>query len=254
MIASDDSPEQRLVTAHNMLRLNALLDSAPNDTSPHRLFGTVDDDYWLWLHKEGCRKSAVLRKILPGMPDDKWQFQTVGVVGDAALQMGLNSSRAFKQIYEGLAGDFSECSSVLDFGCGWGRVIRFFLKDIAPSKLFGIDVVKQNIEFCQESFKWGHFFQNNPFPSTSFSDEKFQLIYALSVFSHLLEDAHLKWLEEFSRILKPGGVFIATTWGREFITHCEKSRDQKELIGYVVKECRILAPDRTASARVSDRA
>ena len=27
-----------------------------------------------------------------------------------------------------------------------------------------------------------------------------------------------------------------------------------DLIGYVVKECRILAPDRTASARVSDRA
>ena len=35
---------------------------------------------------------------------------------------------------------YARDSRVLDFGCGWGRVIRFFLKDVAPWNLVGVDI------------------------------------------------------------------------------------------------------------------
>jgi hypothetical protein len=47
------------------------------------------------------------------------------------------------------------------------------------------------------------------------------LVYSYSVFSHLSEELHLSWLAEFERILKPDGIFLATTLPRQFI---EQSR------------------------------
>jgi SAM-dependent methyltransferase len=214
----------------NMFRLGSLLDAAPKDTAPNLLFGGVDDDFWLWLHTEGYRRSTAVRSILPGLPAEQIQFQYVGVIGDAAMRFGLAASRIFKELYERTAGrELSACKQVLDFGCGWGRIMRFLLKDIDPSKLRGIDVSDEMIAFCEKEFRWGTFTRNDPFPPTQFPAESFDFIYALSVFSHLSEDAHRKWLEEFKRILAPGGVLIATTWGRELITRCRDSRGAKDL-------------------------
>ena len=123
----------------NLLRLDTILKSAPKGTPPQQLFGDVDDDFWFWVHTEGYRGSAAVRKLLPGLPHEQTQFQYVGRTGDNALKVGFAGSRIFKKLYEDVAGEFSACSNVLDFGCGWGRVIRFFLKDIDPSKLWGID-------------------------------------------------------------------------------------------------------------------
>src|SRR5206468_1473171 len=83
-------------STENMVRLGRLLDAAPDGASPDRLFGGVDDDFWLWLHTEGYRRSAAVRNILPGLPSAQTQYQYVGVVGDAAMKFGLDASRIFK--------------------------------------------------------------------------------------------------------------------------------------------------------------
>src|SRR5687768_8472433 len=172
--ASIAEADNRVRSTVNMFRLSSLLDAAPNGTSPNLLFGGVDDDFWLWLNTEGYRRSAAVRNILPGMPAEQLQFQSVGVIGDPALKFGLNTSRIFKKLYERTANrEFSACRKVLDFGVGWGRIIRFFLKDIDPSKLHGIDVYDEMIKFCQKDFRWGTFTQNDPFPPTRFPAESF---------------------------------------------------------------------------------
>jgi SAM-dependent methyltransferase len=214
----------------NMFRLGSLLEAAPKGTPPNLLFGGIDDEFWLWMQTEGYRRGAAVRSILPGLPAEQTQFQYVGVVGDAAMRFGLAASTAFKELYERTGRrELSACRKVLDFGCGWGRIMRFLLKEIDPSKLYGIDVSDEMIAFCEKEFRWGTFTRNDPFPPTQFPAESFDFIYALSVFSHLSEDAHRKWLEEFKRILAPGGVLIATTWGRELITRCRDSREAKDL-------------------------
>ena len=39
-----------------------------------------------------------------------------------------------------------EHGPLLDFGCGWGRVIRYFLKDVDPGHLMGTDHNAENID------------------------------------------------------------------------------------------------------------
>lgn len=218
--------EERFRKIQYLTQLTSILGSTANET-PNRLFGAVSDDFWFWLNTEGYRKSAILREILPGMPEERVQQQSNGLSGDTALLDALEIYKLFKRIFKENVGDLSACNNVLDFGVGWGRVIRFFLKDIEPQKLWGIDHYDKVIDICKETNKWCNFQLIEPFPPTSFADNMFDLVFCYSVFSHLSEDAHEKWLQEFGRILRPGGLLIATTWQREFITRCRDSRGEK---------------------------
>jgi 2-polyprenyl-3-methyl-5-hydroxy-6-metoxy-1,4-benzoquinol methylase len=197
--------------------------------SPSKIFHEVSDDEWYWLHTEGRRKRGVIRRLLPGMPSEDIQSQTVGTAGDKALEGGFAGYRLFKTLYEKHVGSLNDCRAILDFGCGWGRIIRFFLRDVNPENLWGIDCRPDLIQVCKETSKWCNFNVNNVLPPTSFLENKFDLIYCFSVFSHLAENIHKQWLEEFSRILRPGGVFIATIWQREFVQWCDLLRQDSSV-------------------------
>ena len=103
---------------------------------------------------------------------------------------------------------------------------RFFLKDIVPDNLYGIDVNSEMIDICLSTVRQGNYSLGTPEPPTKFANNSFDVVYAYSVFSHLSESVHIKWIEEFSRILKPGGMLIVTVWGRSFIEFCRSLRGQ----------------------------
>jgi len=121
---------------------------------------------------------------------------------------------------------------VLDFGCGWGRILRCFLKDCPAANLRGVDVDPMLVETCRSSFPYCTFEQVNPLPPTSFSNGSFDLVTAYSVFSHLAEHASLAWVKEFSRLLSPRGVLAVTTQRRDFIEYCRSLRGQEHEFGW----------------------
>jgi SAM-dependent methyltransferase len=156
------------------------------------------------------------------------QAEYTGNTDDSTLIEGFNAYRLFKRSYEAHVGPL-ESARVLDFGCGWGRIIRFFLRDIPPERLTGADYRVEVIEACRATNRWCNFVLVEPHPPTPFPAKSFDLIYLYSVFSHLSEQMHLELLEEFRRLLVPGGLLIATTWGRDFIRYCEGLRHDPEL-------------------------
>lgn len=50
-------------------------------------------------------------------------------------------------------------------------------------------------------------------PPTTYPDSLFDVVYAVSVFTHLTEDRQLSWLAEFARIIRPCGLLLLTTHG-----------------------------------------
>jgi SAM-dependent methyltransferase len=195
--------------------------------TPRELFATLDDDFWVWSLTTGRRKSDMLAEFLPGLPSEEIQLKTNGISGDVALQDGYLMYLLFRKIYVAYRGELGPASGILDFGCGWGRITRFFLKDVEPDALWGVDGNDELIAICRGTSTWGNFKQIDVFPPTDFPSGTFDLVFSYSVFSHLSEDMHLQWLDEFARILKPGGLLIATTWDREVIERCGRLRDEQ---------------------------
>jgi SAM-dependent methyltransferase len=152
-----------------------------------------------------------------------------GNSGFLTLQEGFLAYQLVKRCYETHVGPMSRCRGILDFGCGWGRTIRFFLKDVRPEKLTGVDHLEEAIQSCRGNFKWCKFTVIRPYPPMPWASESFELIYLYSVFSHLPEEMHWTWLEEFRRLLIPGGMLIATTRRRDFIEECKTLREDPAL-------------------------
>lgn len=97
--------------------------------------------------------------------------------------------------------------TILDWGVGCGRVARQFAADSVKSSLFGIDIDRDNITWCEEHLK-GVFIPVPLAPPIPFSTSKFHLIYSCSVLSHLTEAYIHLWLEELNRVLDLHGIAL----------------------------------------------
>ncbi len=105
-----------------------------------------------------------------------------------------------------------DCQSLLDFGCGCGRVLRH-MRDRTDADLHGSDLNPRLIRWCQQNLDFGRFECNDLSPPLTYPDDSFDLVYAISVLTHLDEDLQDRWLAEFRRIMKPGGALLVTTHG-----------------------------------------
>ena len=106
-----------------------------------------------------------------------------------------------------------ELDSLLDFGCGCGRVVRHWRK-LTPAELHGCDYNPRLVEWCTENLPFGTFEVNALEPPLPFPDNAFDFLYSLSIFTHLDEPIQMPWMEEVTRVVKPGGVFLLTFHGR----------------------------------------
>jgi SAM-dependent methyltransferase len=205
--------------------------SKKRGTSPKDWFSGISDEGWLWMNTTGRRRRKAIAGLVPQMPEVPMQERFTGSSGDSTLREGFNAYKIFKNCYETHIGPVGSCRAVLDFGCGWGRIIRFFLKDIEPDKLLGIDHSEEALRACRNTNKWCKFTLIEPYAPTPLRPESFDLIYLYSVFSHLPEEMHWAWLIEFHRLLAPGGMLIATTRARSFIQVCKTLRDDPLIDG-----------------------
>jgi SAM-dependent methyltransferase len=102
--------------------------------------------------------------------------------------------------------------SILEFGCGSARVLRHF-RSIGGVALAGTDANPAPIEWNRR-FLPGIAFANNALePPLDYPDESFDLIYALSVFTHIPLPWQQPWLKELKRILRPDGLLLCTVVG-----------------------------------------
>jgi SAM-dependent methyltransferase len=213
----------RLTKAYWLARL-ALARSSGASRPLRQLVAGADDATWYWLVSHAPRRFAVARALLPMAPDEATQTRFVGTSGDAAFRQAFTGYSLFKEMAAKYGRPLAPDSKVLDFGCGWGRIIRFFLREVDDANLVGADCMPAAIELCRQTNRRCRFELTPALPPTDLPASSFDLIYLYSVFSHLSEAAHQRWLTEFHRLLKPGGILVATTRARDFIEQCERYR------------------------------
>jgi SAM-dependent methyltransferase len=181
-----------------------------NVLSPRAAFSGLDDAAWLTILKRSLDAHTIDGVRLPGFPPDEMQIRTVGQANDAALDEAFNFYVFVKGACERYGVELAPASRILDFGIGWGRIARFFLKDIEPDGLFGVDVDAELISVSRATGVPATIAHVDPRGSMPYHDAMFKLVTAYSVFTHLPEPIQDTWLTEIGRTLAPGGLFVAT--------------------------------------------
>lgn len=115
--------------------------------------------------------------------------------------------------------------SLLDFGCGCGRVIRHW-RD-ARARIRGTDADAGAIAWCRRNLPFAQFSVNALRPPLEYAEAEFDLVYALSVFTHLPEELQRPWLEELARVLLPGGHLLVSVHGEAYLPRL--SEDERRL-------------------------
>jgi SAM-dependent methyltransferase len=102
---------------------------------------------------------------------------------------------------------------VLDFGCGAGRTLRHFLEEAESATFYGSDIDAASIAWLEASLSPPlRVFANGETPPLPLEADSLDLIWAISVFTHIA-DHWAAWLLELHRLLRDGGLLIATILG-----------------------------------------
>ena len=138
---------------------------------------------------------------------------------------------------------------VLDFGCGCGRVIRHW-PAFTDAELHGCDYNPYLVGWCAEHLPFAESRANALEPPLPYDDDSFDLVYSLSIFTHLDEGLQVPWIEELTRVVRPGGLLLPTFHGRSRVEAMRPHAEAYEQIapGFEAGELVVLGPEQSGGS------
>jgi SAM-dependent methyltransferase len=157
-----------------------------------------------------------LRARFPSMPPDEVQARWVGRGGAEVLPLSVQFVKWLVAEYERVGGAPIRDASVLDFGCGWGRMLRLLYKYVDADQLYGVDPAEVSIQICDDHGVLGHLALSDWVPKTLPFAGPFDLVFAFSVFTHLSERTRRVALETLRQHIADDGLLAITIRPSEF--------------------------------------
>jgi|SRR5687768_3157475 len=128
------------------------------------------------------------------------------------LRNGALGSKCIRDVLAKNGLDIEAFQSILDFGCGCGRVMRHW-RDLPHSRLYGTDYNEALIEWCRDALPFAQFSVNQSQGTLPYEDAQFDFAYSISVLTHLTVAQQQAWMKELFRVLRPGGFLYVTVHG-----------------------------------------
>jgi SAM-dependent methyltransferase len=189
----------------------------PTERDAFSVFSGLSDHAWSDILQRSVTEEVIEGVRFPRFPADALQSQFVGSANSTALQEALWFYVELKKQTAEAGAPLGADSKILDFGCGWGRYLRYFWKDVRESGIFGVDVDPDILAICKNTGVPGQLSHIYPTGTLPFEDGFFSHAMSYSVFTHLPEKVHLHWMNEVARVLRPGATFSLTLEPRRFL-------------------------------------
>lgn len=125
---------------------------------------------------------------------------------------GRDSAERLRGVLAGLGVNAAGPFSLLEFASGYGCVSRHMRNVFPQIDLSSCDIHPQAISFLQGDLGC-RAVQSNSVPELLEVDRTFDVVFALSFFSHMPRTTWLRWLQTLYQRVKPGGHLIFTTQG-----------------------------------------
>jgi SAM-dependent methyltransferase len=165
------------------------------------------------------------------------------------LMMRIGNTSDWRQFYEGggsasrhlldlaraYGADPAGFRSVLDWGCGCGRIARHIVHQLPEgARLLGRDIDRLGVDWCRRHLP-GDYRTSWLDPPLDLAASSVDFAYGYSVLTHLTGERQRLWFEELGRVLKPGALAILTFHEPTYVTAAQ-SRIRRETAGVAVTE------------------
>jgi len=176
---------------------------------PSEVLGEV----YLGLRPEVSALVAALPSMAPAQVQRDW-------TGSDGLPLMIQScafvdsvARAFQE----QTGRPLNGATVLDYGCGWGRLLRLMLRYAPAPRIWGLDPWTSAIDLCRKHRIPVNLAVSDYVPKTlPVGDTRFDLIFAFSVFTHLSPKCALQVMKTLRAYLKEDGLLAITVRPSEY--------------------------------------
>lgn len=168
------------------------------------------------VEAEAERLAGLWREVLrlPAPPPELVE-RTQGGRNEAAYRDSIVSGVITTEALLREAGvDPSRLRSVLDIGCGTGRLLLAHHLTDPRRQLVGIDIEPELVAWARRCLPDVADWRLGPLtPPLDLPPSSFDLVQLVSVLTHLPLDLQRMWLAEVRRLLKPGGWALVTLHG-----------------------------------------
>ena len=189
------------------------------------------DQRVLSLVRGGVNRCLSASEIVDGIADARFgvhrddqmfthSLRAHGDQGAALTQyfnVGLQQFRCFDFVRRVWCNEASS-RRVLDFACGFGRCLRFAAAIRSNVTIWGSEIQADALSFIHHEFSVATL-QSHADPAQFNPDERFDLIWVASLFTHLPQTLFFEWLRKLTSLLSPAGLL------------CFSARDEALLVG-----------------------
>jgi SAM-dependent methyltransferase len=177
---------------------------AHNLREEHRLAGNFSD--WTGVNAVICPDDDIFR-FFAGHPDSRNPLRDY-------LADGWRTLSELQRVLDGVGRNLYRCPSFLEFAAGHGRFTRHLAPALPPGALTVSDVVAGSVDFLRRH--WGvNGFYSAAAPQAVQFPKRYEIVFVLSLFSHLPESTWQAWLAALYEAVAPGGVLVFTTHGEK---------------------------------------
>jgi SAM-dependent methyltransferase len=157
-----------------------------------------------------------LKSFFPSMASEEVQINWTGAHGQVLLNQSITFIKTLVYGYAAVTGKKISNAAVLDYGCGWGRLIRLLYKYVSIENVYGVDPWDESIKICTQDGVKGSLAISEYVPLSLPFERQFDLIFAFSVFTHLSEKTTRTVLNTLRKYITPDGVLVITIRPKEY--------------------------------------
>jgi SAM-dependent methyltransferase len=185
------------------------------------------DDYGELLLSMPNDRYPKLSSLLPRMASDEVQQNWTGGSSLSLLRLTCNFVRSMAYNFTRLSKRDLVGATILDYGCGYGRILRMMSYFTSEKQLYGVDPWDRSLEECRKCGLTQNIFLSEYLPvDLPVGNIQFDLIYAFSVFTHTSERATLAALNALRQYVTSNGLLVITIRPVEYWKDLEGMADE----------------------------